>query len=297
MKKLFLLLTLIVFNFFSHICYAYLDVKTSLPSKKEFVNSYVKKSTPVLFKGVAKSWKSYDWNLDFFSNKYPEIPVEVQKKETFSNEKFSAIQSIYEKKTLKEYISEIHQIGIKAGYLSQFNILNLQSELNDYINFPKFYSSEMLKVVNIWIGPKGTKSKLHYDSDHNLFVQIHGTKKITLISPKYSENCCPTNVTWFDGYSKIDVENPNLENCPGFKDVEMVQFIIEPGDMLYIPKLWWHDIRSLENSISVNLWWIGWFDFFKEIINQVKYQYIDKKEFDPKNSYWTTFKKNLMRKL
>ena len=32
------------------------------------------------------------------------------------------------------------------------------------------------------------------------------------------------------------------------------QVILEPGDALYIPKHWWHFVRNIEASISVNMW-------------------------------------------
>ena len=31
-------------------------------------------------------------------------------------------------------------------------------------------------------------------------------------------------------------------------------FILKPGDMLIIPPKWWHTTRSLDLSISVNIW-------------------------------------------
>jgi ribosomal protein L16 Arg81 hydroxylase len=28
-----------------------------------------------------------------------------------------------------------------------------------------------------------------------------------------------------------------------------------PGDVIYIPRGWWHHVRTLDLSISVNFWW------------------------------------------
>lgn len=30
--------------------------------------------------------------------------------------------------------------------------------------------------------------------------------------------------------------------------------ILEPGQVLYVPRHWWHFVESLEDSISVNMW-------------------------------------------
>lgn len=41
---------------------------------------------------------------------------------------------------------------------------------------------------------------------------------------------------------------------PDFSEAPFVEAILGPGDMLFIPKKWWHYVRSLTTSISVNFW-------------------------------------------
>ena len=36
-----------------------------------------------------------------------------------------------------------------------------------------------------------------------------------------------------------------------FETAEYVDMILEPGDMLYLPRGWWHYLRSLSTSISL----------------------------------------------
>lgn len=33
-----------------------------------------------------------------------------------------------------------------------------------------------------------------------------------------------------------------------------LKVILEPGDVLFVPKKWWHYVESLETSISINTW-------------------------------------------
>jgi lysine-specific demethylase 8 len=262
-------------------------------SKAEFIEKYLNKSQPVLFKGIAKTWKSSDWDLDFFAQKFYDVDVLIQTDENLSESGYGSVDTEYSQKTLKQYIDDIYKNGIKAGYLSQFDILDVHPGLQNALNFPRYYDSKYLERINLWIGPKGTQSKLHYDSDQNLFVQIYGKKIVTLISPDQSKKCYPVNITWYGGYSPIDVFEPDFTKYPLFANVKMSRYELEAGDMIYIPKWWWHDIRSTEHSISASLWWISWEDFIKELVAQFKYEYIDGNAFESKNSYISTFKKNL----
>ena len=32
------------------------------------------------------------------------------------------------------------------------------------------------------------------------------------------------------------------------------QVTLDPGDVLFVPKKWWHYVQSLDTSISINTW-------------------------------------------
>ncbi|HLP35080.1 MAG TPA: cupin-like domain-containing protein [Amoebophilaceae bacterium] len=267
----------------------------SLPkSKTEFRDTYYKRR-PVIFKGLAQSWEASEWDLGFFEKAYGTNMVSIQIKEELTGSLQGPVRTVCIHQSLKEYIQAIQQNGIQAGYLNQCNLLQVYPVLQRSLHFPAFYSSKLLTITNLWIGPQGTKSKLHYDSDHNLFAQLYGKKLVTLINPDQSEKCYPINRTWYDGYSNIDVLNPDLETYPLFNDVVLFQTVLKPGDVLYIPQGWWHDIRSLTPSISVNFWWITWSDFIKETLGEIWFGLTQKEQVDKRNSYLQQIKQKLFR--
>lgn len=56
--------------------------------------------------------------------------------------------------------------------------------------------------------------------------------------------------------SAVDIENPNYTLCPNFNKAPVpYECVLGPGEGLYIPKRWWHHVRSLEMSVSANVWW------------------------------------------
>ena len=98
-----------------------------------------------------------------------------------------------------------------------------------------------------WYGPAGTITPLHHDLTNNLMAQIRGSKAIKLISPfelprLYNDRHC---------YSEVDLGKPDLDRHPLFKDVMIVEVLLGPRDLLFLPVGWWHYVRSLETSITM----------------------------------------------
>lgn len=82
-------------------------------------------------------------------------------------------------------------------------------------------------------------------------------KEWILFPPEAAESLKPVRVPYEEStiYSSINLFSPSedevklLKNIPGAKIV-----ILEPGDVLLVPKSWWHYVESLNLSVSVNVW-------------------------------------------
>jgi len=56
-------------------------------------------------------------------------------------------------------------------------------------------------------------------------------------------------------HSRVDPEAPDLTQFPLFANVKLQEAILGPGDILFIPRNYWHHVRALERSISMSFWW------------------------------------------
>src|SRR5262249_24065340 len=97
----------------------------------------------------------------------------------------------------------------------------------------------------VYIGPEGSFSRLHQDfwHTHAYLAHIQGKKRAILFSPEDSG---------FLYKGRDDAECPDLECFPLIQRATAYECVIEPGDLLFIPPGWWHQVRGLEKSITVS---------------------------------------------
>lgn len=115
---------------------------------------------------------------------------------------------------------------------------------------------------NIWIG-NSLVIATHCDVSENIAVVAAGRRRFTLFPPDQEPNLYigPQDPTPSGRpVSMVDLSQPDYERFPLFKNALQQAFIAElnPGDAIYIPTGWWHNVESLDAfNVLVNYWWKG----------------------------------------
>jgi hypothetical protein len=156
------------------------------------------------------------------------------------------------------------------------------------VGYGRLYSAMM------WLGPRGCVSPLHFDPLDNCFMQHQGRKRVLLFPPSPSpptnessfwhyaghegqqSNTSPINPEILDWQQSTTEQQKQDETSSSdstiydaatfksyskkyplfFKDAPTrMECLLHPGDLLYIPKKWWHHVRSIDTAASVNVWW------------------------------------------
>jgi Cupin-like domain len=113
----------------------------------------------------------------------------------------------------------------------------------------------------IWLGTASNVSS-HYDTFDNLACVIAGTRRFTLYAPELIRRLYvgPIDNTMAGAPVSLAASAPpgNANEFPLFEEIrdQALQAELQPGDALYLPKLWWHQVESLApfNGL-VNYWW------------------------------------------
>lgn len=112
----------------------------------------------------------------------------------------------------------------------------------------------------LWIGGRATVAA-HYDPSENIACCVAGSRHFTLFPPAQVANLyvgpfelTPAGAT----ISMVDFDQPDLERYPHFEEAldAAYEAVLEPGDAIYVPYMWWHHVRSREAvNALVNYWW------------------------------------------
>ena len=125
-------------------------------------------------------------------------------------------------------------------------------ELNSLCHWPAYF--DKMGPPRFWVGPAGTVTPLHCDYDDNIFAQVWGTKRIFLAPPHHAPFLYPREANAILFGSPFDPEAPDFDKYPLARQACMTECIVNPGDMLYVPAGWFHQVRALTFSLSSNRW-------------------------------------------
>jgi hypothetical protein len=113
---------------------------------------------------------------------------------------------------------------------------------------------------SIWIGNRVTAS-CHYDALNNIACCAVGRRRFTVFPPEQIDNLYPGPLEPTPGgqvVSVVDFDAPDFERYPRFREAlaSAQAAVLEPGDAVFIPSLWWHHVQGLEAfNVLVNYWW------------------------------------------
>ncbi len=248
--------------------------RISRPTPREFYQQYVRLNRPVVITGITDHWQAIGkWTPEFFQRQHPHAKVvyTAWNDEGLTNDPTEYYRNRKRRTTTLGAFIEAMSSRQQSSrdYVSQYPIFNelpqLQADIDSlepYMNIPQLYpaavQSKAKKAATFWLGPAGIVTPIHFDSAHNLLVQIHGRKKLLLVPPQQSYLLYyPSLDLGHVNYSPVNVESPDFERFPRFRKATPLELELAPGEVLFIPVRWWHYARALEPTISLNFWWFS----------------------------------------
>ncbi|BBD99901.1 cupin-like domain-containing protein [Sphingobium amiense] len=114
----------------------------------------------------------------------------------------------------------------------------------------------------LWVGNRSTVA-CHYDVYDNLACVVAGRRRFTVYPPDaigdlyigpIDHTLSGQPVSLADGAGEADPRYPRF----ALAKERAMAVELAPGDALYLPKLWWHQVEATEPlNILANYWWDG----------------------------------------
>ncbi|XP_068926232.1 tRNA wybutosine-synthesizing protein 5 isoform X4 [Petaurus breviceps papuanus] len=235
-------------------------------TREEFLQRIYPQRKPVVLKGIDLGTCTTKWTADYISQvggtKEVKIHVSTVPQMDFIKlclltglytglQKTSTRNSLFQRGCLfkeeKYYLRSLGEDPRKdvADIRKQFPLLEGD------IKIPEFFEKEQFFSSVFRISSPGLQLWTHYDVMDNFLIQVTGKKRVVLFSPRDAQ------YLYLSGTKSevLNLDNPDLNKYPLFFKARRFECVLEAGDVLFIPALWFHNVISEEFGVGVNVFW------------------------------------------
>ncbi|KVL13206.1 cupin-like domain-containing protein [Burkholderia ubonensis] len=214
------------------------------PDRDTFERRYVQPAWPVLIRGATDAWPARGkWNADYLAATCGDALVCVSRRHGRDPRQM----------TLAAFLDYVRDTTDDDPlYLANWVFEHAsRSLLDDYRNPPIFERLETRLPAHLrprwrwmFIGPAGSGTPLHVDTLHTSAwnAALTGRKRWRFYSPDQVR---------FLYHGAVDSFAPDFAMHPLFARARAIECVQDPGDLVFTPSGWWHQVVNERAGISV----------------------------------------------
>ncbi len=224
-------------------------------SREEFLAAHYSINRPVIITGMMDDWPAMQkWGLDYFAERFGDREVEVQSGRESATVNYEAEREKFVRKLpFREFIDNVRTAGVTNDFYltannTSANRQTLAELWDDIVQIPEYLDGVNQPGGFLWLGPAGTITPFHHDLTNNFMAQVIGRKRIKL-SPSWD---MPLMANDFHVYSKIDGRLTPSSPQPAADQPQIIDCILNPGELLFLPIGWLHFVEGIDISVTVS---------------------------------------------
>lgn len=223
------------------------------PGVEGFFEQHWAPGVPAIFTDLVTRWPAMErWRLERLEERFGDVEIDVASgREAYGRDYDVDAEKLTTRTTMRDYLARIRSAPDSNDVYMIARNRNAEGPLAGVLEdvaLPEgLFRADLAGGAAFWLGPAGTVTPLHHDTSNILFCQVVGRKRYRMIAPM--------EIALLDGarsmYAAVDPEAPDLARFPWWPQVIVRDFVIGPGEALFIPVGWWHHVRALDVSVSL----------------------------------------------
>jgi hypothetical protein len=226
-------------------------------SRDAFLSRFYALNRPVILQGEMADWPALTrWTPEYLQAAIGARPVEYQGGRLLDRQ-FEMHKDAHRREAPFDFfLDQILQPGAaNDAYITAYNSERNASAFSALHPDQRFLEKFLDRGAAaphgmMWIGPGGTVTSLHHDLTNNFIAQVVGRKRIKLapaadVGKLYNHRHVFSEIT--------DLEDPSvdLSRYPRLAALRIYDVLLQPGEILFVPLGWWHQVKALEFSITI----------------------------------------------
>ncbi len=204
------------------------------PSAGE-VATMIEQAIPIIVQGGLEGWdEAFGWTIATLAQHFGDVRV----------------QSTLGISTLGEFCAHLAD---DDGQAPPYTIgSSLPAELCGFFP-PPFFDPASFGPAQLWLGsgPGRISTLLHRDSGDAFLGQLIGRKEFKMYSPDQTPFMYVRKSYNRDQPCWVNPWEPDLAKFPLFANAVETSFTLHPGELLIIPRGWYHTVRALDTTMSI----------------------------------------------
>uniref|UniRef100_A0A4W6FS71 tRNA-yW synthesizing protein 5 n=1 Tax=Lates calcarifer TaxID=8187 RepID=A0A4W6FS71_LATCA len=221
-----------------------------------FLREICPQRRPAVLRGVPLGPCLEKWTVEYLGQKGRDKPVKIHVS-TVPQMDFLRKNFVYKTLPFNEFVKRASEKKHSDFFLCEDESYYLRSlgedvrkepadlskqfpDLAEDFHIPHFFEPDQFFSSVFRISSCGLQLWTHYD--------VGVTCRIFLC---YILQILPSG----DKSEVLDIDAPDLKRFPEFVKAKRYECVLEPGDLLFIPALWFHNTTALQFGVGVNVFW------------------------------------------
>jgi hypothetical protein len=217
--------------------------------------------TPLLLAGGTRSWRASSWSLESLKERFGHVPFPVRRISASSPwvallPREGPPGAARGAMRLADFVDAI--LGSSPGDpdVPHTDLMELPDELAGEIGpLPAFPDqARSRRRPELFLSAAGAYTGVHRDFEDGASCVLIGRRRFRLWSPDQADRlyAMPNLHPKFQGCF-LDARHPDPARFPLFERAVSVEVTVEPGDVLYLPFGWFHDVTAVEHGLTIRL--------------------------------------------